>query len=347
MPTSSTSSTHPSSYRHRSSDYANVRLALQRCWAPSTRRTYSRGIQHFFQFCADRKIPESLCLPAHESVLLVYAASHLDKASISTVQHRLNALKAYHTVNNLPWNGSPRLSKVLRGIKLYPPTVSRRPQRAPVTASMLARLIEKLDLKDPQDAAIAACACTTFWGQCRLGELIPSRTSDLSSPNNFPARHNLTRTRSSRRRHSAFFLKLPTTKTQRLGQTVTLLAQSHPSNPLPLLQHHLHVNSLPPHAPLFAFSSSQPANAAFTTLSKEILLSRCNAIWMRLGYPRVTGHSFRIGGTSHLLAAGIPPDVVKSMGRWVSDSFLRYWRNLDRIASAQTPGHSHTSHPRL
>jgi hypothetical protein len=67
-------------------------------------------------------------------------------------------------------------------------------------------------------------------------------------------------------------------------------------------------------------------------LSKPLFLRRCNAIWSALGYPRTTGHCFRIGGTTELLVAGTPTDVVKATGRWSSDSFLRYWRSLDVIA---------------
>jgi hypothetical protein len=49
------------------------------------------------------------------------------------------------------------------------------------------------------------------------------------------------------------------------------------------------------------------------------------------GISRITGHSFRIGGTTELLRRGVPPDVVKMAGRWSSDSFLRYWRKKEDI----------------
>ena len=55
-------------------------------------------------------------------------------------------------------------------------------------------------------------------------------------------------------------------------------------------------------------------------------------IWGSAGYPRLTGHSFRIGGTTELLLNGVPTDVVKAMGRWSSDAFLRYWRSLEELA---------------
>jgi hypothetical protein len=79
---------------------------------------------------------------------------------------------------------------------------------------------------------------------------------------------------------------------------------------------------------LFSYSSVHGPSV----LSKQLFLQRCNTIWSALGYPRTTGHCFRIGGTTELLILGTPPDVVKATGRWSSDSFLRYWRSLEEIA---------------
>lgn len=62
------------------------------------------------------------------------------------------------------------------------------------------------------------------------------------------------------------------------------------------------------------------------------MLRRLNEILANAKHTRITGHCFRIGGTTHLLLQGVPPDVVKLMGRWTSDAFLCYWRSLEIIA---------------
>jgi hypothetical protein len=80
---------------------------------------------------------------------------------------------------------------------------------------------------------------------------------------------------------------------------------------------------------LFTYMSSK----GLRSLTKQRFLTRCNEIWTKRDFPRVTGHCFRIGGTTELLLAGVPPDVVKKMGRWNSDSFLRYWRSVDELAN--------------
>ena len=45
----------------------------------------------------------------------------------------------------------------------------------------------------------------------------------------------------------------------------------------------------------------------------------------------MTGHSFRIGGTTHLLLIGVDPFVVMVQGRWKSLAFLEYWWNFEEI----------------
>ncbi|KAF9030051.1 hypothetical protein BJ165DRAFT_1324728, partial [Panaeolus papilionaceus] len=297
-------------------------------YASSTLDSHSRSVQHYSTFCDERAVPPNLRFPAHEVILLAYAASHIGRFSGGTARHHISALKAYHHIHNLPWHASPRLTKVLNGVAFKAPPSTACLLRLPITTTMLKHLLRNLDLDVLLDASVAACACTAFWGQCRLGELLPSSSSGPIS--SIPTREHLTRSASRRANTHSYELQLPCTKTNRRGQTIMILKQDHATNPLPLLQHHLAINNLPRSSNLFNYISSSHSKP--TVLSKRRFLARCNAIWSPLGYPRITGHSFRIGGTSKLLASGIPPDVVKTMGRWSSDSFLRYWRHLDRIA---------------
>jgi hypothetical protein len=189
---------------------------------------------------------------------------------------------------------------------------------------MLQQLFDGLDLTKPLDAAVAACALLAFWGQCRLGELLSTSSSDLSTTSR-PARSHFTHSTRSIGTHT---LALPRTKTNRNGEKVVLTPRSDSLDPISRVRSHFTANNLPDNLPLFAYAT--PSGPRM--LTKAAFLSRCNQVWTAAGYPRTTGHSFRIGGTTELLTSGVPPDVVKSMGRWSSDSFLRYWRDLETIA---------------
>jgi hypothetical protein len=299
----------------------HVTQALQNAWADSTFKHYTGAIKQYILFCDTEQVPQHLRFPADEFVLCAFAASSFRRHAGGTPRSRISALKAWHIAHNVEWKGSSRLRYVLSGVQNVTPRSSKRPPRPPISGTMLTQLIENLDLNLPLDTVVAACAATAFWGQCRLGELLPSSSSPSSS---LPTRSHFKR---SRRNPLSCTLHLPSTKTHRHGQSVILVDQRDPINPITLLKTHIRVNAVQKHDHIFSYNSA----CGRISLSKTRFLKRCNEIWSRLGYPRTTGHCFRIGGTTELLVAGTPPDVVRVMGRWSSDSFLRYWRSLDDI----------------
>ena len=302
----------------------HVSLAIQNSWAESTVKRYSGTIKQYILFCDTERVPDHLRFPADEFVLCAFAASSLGKHARTTPRNRLSALKAWHLAHNMEWKGSSRLRFVLNGVHNLSPSSARLPLRPPINAKMLSQLIENLNLASHLDAAVAACAVTAFWGQCRLGELLPtSVASPLAVA--FPTCSGL---RKSTRNHHAFLLRLPRTKTRRHGEDIVLVSQDSPINPISLLNNTIQVNGIPEEGHIFSYKSSN----GFSPLTKPLFLRRCNEIWQALGYPHTTGHCFRIGGTTELLIASTPPDVVKATGRWSSESFLRYWRSLDDIA---------------
>lgn len=97
---------------------------------------------------------------------------------------------------------------------------------------------------------------------------------------------------------------------------------------------HLAVSDLPNARFLCEFKSRSKGSALI--MDKALFLAMCNLVWSKEGWPRITGHSFRIGGTTSLLRSGVDPKIVKKMGRWSSDTFLRYWRNLEEIFADHT-----------
>ena len=302
----------------------NVTRTIQGGWADSTLRRYSGTIKQFIRFCDDERVPEHMRFPTDEFVLCAFAASSFRRHAGGTPRSRMTALKAWHAAHNVEWRGSARLRYVLSGVHNFAPSSSRQAPRPPVNATMLVLLVQGLDLNSPLDAAVAACATIAFWGQCRLGELLPLVYSSLS-PSPLPTRSSFRR---SLRNPDTCILRLSRTKTHRHGQDVVLVDQRAPINPITLLKNHFRVNKFHSNHLLFSFLSTNGPSI----LTKKTFLRRCNSIWSIHGYPRTTGHCFRIGGTTELLAAGVSPDIVRVTGRWSSESFFRYWRSLDDIA---------------
>ena len=151
----------------------NVTRAIQGGWADSTLRRYTGTIKQFIRFCNEERVQEHMRFPADEFVLCAFAASSLGRHAGGTPRSRITTLKAWHAAHNVRWKGSTRLHYVLSGVHNFAPTSSRQVPRPPVNAVMLVLLIQNLDLNSPLDATVAACATSAFWGQCRLGELLP------------------------------------------------------------------------------------------------------------------------------------------------------------------------------
>ena len=63
----------------------------------------------------------------------------------------------------------------------------------------------------------------------------------------------------------------------------------------------------------------------------SLLLVQKLLIISNKGYPHISGHSFRIGGTTFYLISGVPPNIVKKFGCWHSQVFLEYWHCLDYL----------------
>ncbi|KIJ53918.1 hypothetical protein M422DRAFT_24925 [Sphaerobolus stellatus SS14] len=299
-----------------------LKQALDNSLAPSTVGGYKLAIRRFNAFCERENIPSHLRWPADEFVLCAFAASHAGRVTGSTVKGYLAGIRAWHIAHNAPYNGSARLAYVVNGVSSLAPSSSKRPPRPPITRRMLRLLFDHLNFSLPLDVAVFAAATVAFWGQCRLGELLPSG-HNISNPGSLPLRSHFNIGDASAT------LFLPWTKTTKTkGATITLTHQTRPLNPVAAVKLHFLTSQLPLSAPLFSYY----VEGKIIPLSKPTFIKRCNTIWTAKGLPRITGHSFRIGGTTELLLAGVPTDVVKALGRWSSDTFLVYWRSFSELA---------------
>jgi hypothetical protein len=290
--------------------------------AQSTRKQYAGGVSAFLSFCDESSIPDHLRLPANEFLLCAFAASKAGRQGRQSVRNAMSGLRAWHIEQGVQWNGRLQLQYVLTGVGRRAPPPQQ--PRAPVTKPMLCLLAERLDRRSTRDLCVLAAATVAFWTQSRLGELLMESAAN-GERMHVPSRRHLaapSTTRGSRK------LTYPWTKTKReKGDEVFILRQTGPTDPISNLDEHLRASVLPHDELLFSYAVDGQA----VVLTKAKFLQRCNEIWQGAGYPRRTGHSFRIGGMTELLSEGVDPKVVQKMGRWSSDTFLRYWRNLDHI----------------
>lgn len=182
--------------------------------------------------------------------------------------------------------------------------------------------------------AMAAASAGCFYGQLRGGEILPRSENPTEYDfNSFPAVKDLRPPNENGDRK----LHLPKTKVQQSrGEEVIYSPQPGRTSPTRAWREHIRVNRLGPDDPLLGYRDD---SGELKVLTKTLFLKRCNQVWAEHDIPRMTGHCFRIGGTTHFLTLGIAPDVVKMLGRWKSDAFLKYWRDLDSLASIHLHRH--------
>lgn len=303
----------------------SIDKALDRAWAPATLKNYSHSIKTFLAFCAKHHIPDGQIFPSSDYLICAFVASQSETVAQSTIKNYISGIRAWHIRNGYAFSRSDRLNLLARATR---PLANKKAPRPPVSIEMLLALALHLKPDVPFDACVLACATTAFWGLARLGELLPcSYNYDHHTPP-FPTPASI-----SNGSLGSLQVRLPWTKVKKwTGETIFLAKQDNTSDPVLALNNHLSVNNIPQSSILFTFKD------AFGTsvLLKTQFLDKCNQIWKNCGLSQTSGHSFRIGGTSHLLICGVSPDIIKKSGRWSSDSFLRYWRNLDIVIPKHT-----------
>jgi hypothetical protein len=305
-----------------------LELALAHSHAPKTSKNYDYAVRRYVNFAASIGYPEDAALPASEELILLWICEGLGKTGPGTAKQNLSALRAWHLKQRLPWHRPECVPFISKALREFWPRESKKPaSRPPITSSMISMLVQAWQGGSPRELCALAIALVAWCGQCRLGELLPESQHNFD-PKRLPRRLHWTGPISSN--PNASELRLPWTKTTLFeGDKIFLVRQRHPLNATHALSHHFTTSSLSSERFLCEFISGQ----TISFLCKESFMHMCNSVWSKAGLPRITGHSFRIGGTTALLCSGVNPDIVKKLGRWSSDAFLIYWRSLGHLFS--------------
>ncbi|KAF9037775.1 hypothetical protein BJ165DRAFT_1532414 [Panaeolus papilionaceus] len=313
--------------------YALVFEALEK----NSRTSYGAGILCFTQFCDSIPVDESSHMPASVDLITSFVAHHVGHVSGSTVKTWLSGVRAWHIVNKAPWNDDKFLSMVcttankLGSSKKCPPCT-------PISLEHLKLLHNHLDISKPHDAAIWACALTTFFGCRRLGE-----TTVSEAP--FNADRHVSRSskfqihQDGQDDNLSMSFHIPWTKTTKEhGGNIIFTCHLDILCPVKAFMNHIKVNplmapfagaaNLSKHS-LFAYCV--PSGAA-KDMYKSKFLSVVQGIWKTdPSLVCMSGHSFCIGGAIALLLAGVEPEVVAAARGWTSLTFLLYWRKLEHV----------------
>jgi hypothetical protein len=172
--------------------------------------------------------------------------------------------------------------------------------------------------KSHDDRVMWAALCSMVYGLLRCSETTVSNDGG----NQFPREHDFTPVRGAERQ--AAHIHLANSKTDLLSQgvDVPLVANDSATCPLKAIEEMKEQSPHPPpfpDSPLFRMEDGSPLSAKrFRKRLKTLTTAQ-----LKDG-EKYTGHSCRRGGAQALFDAGVPATQIKIIGRWKSDSFLRY-----------------------
>ena len=287
---------------------------LSHALAPNTLSTYSSAWSSYLHFCLTHAISH---LPPTELTLSAYASHLADRhVTHNTIRVYLAGI-SYHCQrlgHRVDLRTLTSLHYVLMGIRRFQAGTLTRPLRDPITTQHLLAIRPYLTrVFSPHDACM-------LWAAFSSAFFTLLRASEFASPSSstFNASTLLRSHLTFADDLSSANLFLPSSKTDRFGKGVdiALFALPSPLCPVSALWHFCQARrtSSPP---LFIFSSGH-------FLTREWVVAILRRVFP--DEPNLNTHSFRIGGTSALAAAGVPDYLIQVIGRWSSDSFLRYIR---------------------
>ena len=258
-------------------------------------------------------------MPTDEETLIQYAAFLARSIKHSSIKNYLAAVRHLHIRNGyeLKLKKCLRLQLICRGIKRSQGCSTRT--RLPITISHLKLFQCFLAIpKTGQFDSIMFWAAMTlaFFGFLRLSELTcnGAYSQDIHlSPSDItflPTWDDPV--------HFSVRIKASKTDPFRTGQTILIGKSDQTICPLQAMQTYLLVRGSSP-GPLFQhFSGNALTREALIAETRQLLaLSGLNSL-------HYAGHSFRIGAATTAASVGLPPWLIKTLGRWSSDCYERY-----------------------
>ena len=272
--------------------------------------------------------------PTNITTLCLYAAYLARFLLPQSVCLYLNFVSLIHKEMGYPNPLSDNwvLTTVLRGMKR---TLGVPPKpRLPITITLLLGIRSRLNLNCSKHASFWAICLVAFFGLFRKAHLLPESESGFNAKKMF-TRSDFLFT------ESCVYITVRWSKTIQMGQrTVTIPLVAVPHSPLCPVAAIVQAFRMTPgcdpsYQALCWRDSASVKNSVFTYRSFMLCIK---TILLQLGVsPELYGtHSFRRGGATFALEAGVPLDTISLLGDWKSDAmFLYLHMPLSQRLSAQ------------
>ena len=255
---------------------------------------------------------DSLPLKAY-TILLLLSFLHWKGLAPSTITTYLSAIGYMHKALNVVNPTTNFLvQKVLSSInKIHGSSDSR----LPITRFILHRVIDSVSIVVSNlynSKLLKSMFLIAFYGLFRVGEITVQKSGEISL---YLDQIQIFKDR--------FILTISKFKNNRMNRPFDIIIHKQGGEYCPYISliDYLSCRGFS-QGPVFRFIDGAPVSRSYFTTKLRNCISFCG-----LDPKRFKSHSFRIGSASHLTSLGKSDLQIKLLGRWNSDSFLRYIRN--------------------
>lgn len=255
---------------------------------------------------------------------VAYLAPHVEVDTIST--YMSNGPRVWHLLHGLPWDpllASYAVQLTLRGARRVKGVGPKR-QKLPITPEILAKIRMALDPSSVDDLTLWTACLVAFFGFLRKSNYAADTEAGAADAH-ILRRCDVARRPGSRR----YWLSLCVTKTiQQWERTLHLVLPDIPGHlldPTLALDLYLAQTALRPPGE-FLFGRVDGARG-WRPMTSRWFMGRVSQLLSTAGVPspHLYGtHSFRRGGATFALRAGMSPVLIKVLGDWRSECFYDY-----------------------
>ena len=281
--------------------------------AKSSAQRYAYAQSTFASFCKEWEV---CTVPCSTSTLAKYVVwlKHQKNLGPDAIRGQVSAIRHLHSINgfNLGAVEDPRFKLVKKGVCKR---VTGKDSRLPITHGILSTMGEKsAGWSDFDQTLFMATATLAYAGFFRISELcVGGKTEDFGG----------VRLQDLDLKGEILTIHLRSSKTDvfREGTKVAIKPWNTKPCPITALRDYLMVRpGTEQSSPLLVLRNGE---ALKDRKFREMLKRKCNEGGWEGNF---NGHSLRIGAATDAARRGVPGHVIKILGRWRSDTFLRYIR---------------------
>ena len=279
-------------------------------WSEGTKRTYQTQLKCFQTFCKMLDLELIPCAAANVCLYIAYLAD-VKSFKYCTIVNYLNIIKHLHKANGLdePISGNWQIKQVLNGVRRSLGDAQKG--AAIITPELLLIIRNNLNFKVKDDMCIWNACLMGFYGMLRPGNFLHSGKYVENRDIQISDIHY---------NKKGYIIELQWTKTVQYREKQLMIVlpsiMGHPLCPAAAVKELL----------LFHLRFNSEKEAPFLcNLSYKAFITRINSILISNGvHEHITGHSFRRGGATWCLKIGMSDSMIKDIGMWRSDAYLRY-----------------------